>query len=168
MQYAGTTVPTGWLLCDGSVISRTTYAFLYNAIGTTYGQGDGSTTFALPNLADKFVLGKGTTHTTLAATGGEATHILTTTEMPRHNHNASSDTQGAHSHTLTWQGTTDRDPNYDTFVAGTAAGESAHTTAASISTEGAHSHNITVNNAGGNAAHNNMPPYIVMNYIIKY
>lgn len=51
--FAGTTVPTGYLLCDGSAVSRTTYASLFSAIGTTYGSGDGSTTFNLPNLFDK-------------------------------------------------------------------------------------------------------------------
>lgn len=48
--FAGTTVPTGYLLCDGSAVSRTTYANLFAAIGTTYGSGDGSTTFNLPNM----------------------------------------------------------------------------------------------------------------------
>lgn len=51
--FAGTTVPTGYLLCDGSAVSRTTYANLFSAIGTTYGSGDGSTTFNLPNLHDR-------------------------------------------------------------------------------------------------------------------
>lgn len=50
--YAGKTAPSGWLKCDGSAISRTTYAALFNVIGTTYGAGDGSTTFNLPNLID--------------------------------------------------------------------------------------------------------------------
>lgn len=50
--FAGTTVPTGYLLCDGSAISRTTYANLFSAIGTTYGSGDGSTTFNIPNLSN--------------------------------------------------------------------------------------------------------------------
>ena len=49
MAYAGGTAPDGWLLCDGSAVSRTTYASLYAAIGTTHGSGDGSTTFNLPN-----------------------------------------------------------------------------------------------------------------------
>ena len=63
--FAGTTIPTGWLLCDGSAVSRTTYANLFACIGTTYGTGDGSTTFNLPNLIDKFIQGNsvaGTEH----------------------------------------------------------------------------------------------------------
>lgn len=66
MAFAGSTSPTGWLLCDGSAVSRTDYADLYAVIGDTYGAGDGSTTFNLPNLIDKFVQGNavaGTEHT---------------------------------------------------------------------------------------------------------
>lgn len=65
--FAGTTIPSGWLLCDGSAVSRTTYASLYACIGTTYGAGNGSTTFNLPNLVDKFVEGSATAGTKKAA-----------------------------------------------------------------------------------------------------
>ncbi len=60
LDYAGSTVPTGWLECDGSAISRTTYADLFAAIGTTWGDGDGSTTFNLPNAAGRSRIGAGT------------------------------------------------------------------------------------------------------------
>jgi len=60
LPYAGSSAPTGYLKCDGSAISRSTYANLYSVIGTTYGSGDGSTTFNLPNLQDKFLEGVGT------------------------------------------------------------------------------------------------------------
>lgn len=65
--YAGSTTPDGWLLCDGSAVSRTTYADLFTVIGTTYGTGDGSTTFNLPDLADKFIEGSSTSGTTKSA-----------------------------------------------------------------------------------------------------
>ena len=55
--YAGSTIPQGWLLCDGSAVSRTTYVDLFNKIGTVYGSGDGSTTFSLPDLTSKFIEG---------------------------------------------------------------------------------------------------------------
>lgn len=58
--FAGNTVPDGWFLCDGSAISRTDYADLYAVIGDTYGSGDGSTTFNLPNLTDRFIQGNAT------------------------------------------------------------------------------------------------------------
>ena len=57
--FAGSTIPTGWLLCDGSAVSRTTYAALFAVIGTTYGTGNGSTTFNLPNLINIFIQGAG-------------------------------------------------------------------------------------------------------------
>lgn len=66
-MFAGNTIPAGWLLCDGSAISRTDYAKLFSAIGTTYGAGDGSTTFALPNLVGRFVEGAATAGTYKAA-----------------------------------------------------------------------------------------------------
>ena len=67
LAYARGAVPTGWLLCDGSAVSRTDYAALYAVIGTTYGAGNGSTTFNLPNLVDKFVEGSATAGTVKSA-----------------------------------------------------------------------------------------------------
>ena len=80
--FAANKQPAGCLLCNGATVSRTTYAKLFNVIGTTYGSGDGSTTFNLPNLTDRFIQGSGTagtvkeaglpdhTHTTVLALGG--------------------------------------------------------------------------------------------------
>ena len=62
-MFAGNTIPAGWLLCDGSAVSRKNYAKLFSAIGTVYGAGDGSTTFALPNLVGRFVEGSATAGT---------------------------------------------------------------------------------------------------------
>lgn len=61
--FAGATTPEGWLLCDGSAVSRTDYANLYSVIGDTYGAGDGTSTFNLPDLIDKFVQGNATSGT---------------------------------------------------------------------------------------------------------
>lgn len=66
-MFAGNTIPAGWLLCDGSAISRTDYSELFEVIGTTYGAGDGSTTFNLPNLIDRFLQGSATAGTYKAA-----------------------------------------------------------------------------------------------------
>ena len=60
IPFAGSTAPQGYLLCDGREVSRTDYPYLFDAIGTTYGEGDGNTTFNLPNLQDKFIEGAGT------------------------------------------------------------------------------------------------------------
>jgi microcystin-dependent protein len=144
--FAMTTVPTGWLACDGSAVSRTTYANLYDVIGTTYGTGDGSTTFNLPSLKDKFLLGLGSTYSTLAATGGETTHTLTTSEMPSHTHTITYSYLGENN-TL-WR------PNLPDRVA---AGYDSPTPGGS-----------SIVSTGGDGAHNNMPPYIVLNYCIKY
>lgn len=67
VAFAGRTTPQGWLLCDGSAVSRTNYVALYAVIGTTYGAGNGSTTFNLPNLVDKFVEGSATAGTVKSA-----------------------------------------------------------------------------------------------------
>ena len=65
--FAGSSLPSGWLLCDGSAISRETYSALFDAVGTTYGTGDGSTSFNVPNLVDKFIEGAATAGTVKAA-----------------------------------------------------------------------------------------------------
>lgn len=89
---ASTIVPSGFLRCDGQEISRTTYANLFTLAGTTFGVGDGSTTFNLPNLVDRVVIGLGNSGDAgistyaLADVSGEASHTLTITEIPTHRH----------------------------------------------------------------------------------
>jgi len=99
LVYAGSSAPSGWLLCNGSEVSRTTYSKLFNIIGTTYGGGDGTTTFNLPNLQDRIPVGKGTTNATIGAAGGQDSVTLTTNELPTHSHTASSADAGSHNHT---------------------------------------------------------------------
>jgi len=93
VPYGGSSAPTGWLLCDGSAVNRTTYSALFDILSTAYGAGDGSTTFNLPDLRGRFPLGKAAagTGSTLGATGGALDHVHT---GPSHTH-----TIGAHSHT---------------------------------------------------------------------
>lgn len=81
LPYSGTSAPPGYLLCDGSAVSRTTYAILFTILSTTYGAGDGSTTFNLPDLRQRFPLGKATSGTgaTLGGTGGTIDHTHTVT-----------------------------------------------------------------------------------------
>lgn len=72
-----TTVPSGYLLCDGTAVSRTTYAALFTAIGTNYGAGDGSTTFNVPNLVARYPVGANNTTVVRGNTGGAANHTHT-------------------------------------------------------------------------------------------
>lgn len=77
--------PTGYLDCDGAALSRTTYAALFSAIGTKFGSGDGTTTFNMPDLRNKFVKGANA-DAEIGNTGGEAQVTLTTSKMPSHRH----------------------------------------------------------------------------------
>ena len=130
--------PSGYLFCNGAAVSRTTYADLYAVIGNTYGAGNGSTTFNVPNCKGSVVVGFDASQTefdALAETGGEKTHVLITAEL------------AAHTHTFA----VTRGGNYES-----GSGQAA-TTATSN----------TTGSTGSGTAHNNMPPYLVMNYVIK-
>lgn len=154
VQWPGATPPANWLICDGSAISRANYASLFAAIGVTYGAGDGSTTFNLPNLKGRAVVGRDSSQTefdTLGETGGAKTHTLTTSEMPSHKHTESRRIYGAstgNSHFGYTIDTTDTTVRLNQ-VAGTSD-----------------AHSLT-DFTGGGGAHNNLQPYIVLNYIIK-
>lgn len=149
-DYAGSSAPSKFVFCDGAAISRTTYADLFAAIGTTFGAGDGSTTFAVPDLRGRTVAGKddmggaaagritsgatpGVDGTVLGAAGGVQEHTLVTSEMPAHTHSIGN--QGSASH--------DGSGN-PSAVSG--AGTSGST--------------------GGDGAHTNLQPTIVLNKII--
>jgi microcystin-dependent protein len=110
ISYAGNItilkpIPTGWLLCDGRAVSRADYLSLFNAIGTTYGTGNGTTTFNLPDLRGRVAIGVDGTGAdsriedsfadTLGLSGGEDKHLLTTPEMPVHSHGGNTDSSSA-------------------------------------------------------------------------
>jgi len=114
IDFAGNTAPSGWLLCYGQAVSRTTYANLFSVIGTTFGVGDGSTTFHLPDCRGRVGAGKddmggsvagrlttagaGVNGAALGASGGLQTHTLTAAQMPAHNHGV---TDPGHAHGVT-------------------------------------------------------------------
>ena len=139
--FAGSSAPTGWLLADGTAVSRATYATLFGIISTTYGAGNGTTTFNVPNLKGKIPVGLNSVETefdALAETGGAKTHTLAATEIPEH------------THPIAAIGTVDA----DYFSAGSGVTIGSALTATGVNA-----------NAGG--AHNNLQPYLVLNYIIK-
>lgn len=82
IQFGSATAPAGWLLCDGSAVSRTNYASLYNVIGTLYGVGNGTTTFNLPNTTGKTIRGG----TGAGGVGGADSYTLATANIPSHSH----------------------------------------------------------------------------------
>lgn len=90
IPYGGTAAPTGWLLCDGSAVNRTTYAALFAVIADRFGAGNGTTTFNVPDMRERVPLGKGATHTTLGASVGAATVVLTKGNIPAHKHTQTS------------------------------------------------------------------------------
>jgi microcystin-dependent protein len=107
-MFAGISAPTNWLFCNGSAISRTTYANLFAVVGTTFGAGDGSTTFNLPDFRGRAPIGagqgSGLTNRALGTQAGAETHILSSTEMPVHTHvqNAHNHVQNSHNHSQDW------------------------------------------------------------------
>lgn len=94
VMYGGTAIPAGWLTANGAAVNRTAYAALFAAIGTTYGAGDGSTTFALPNLVSRFPVGAGA-FAALGTSGGLTSTTLTVSHIPQHVH-----TIPNHTHTM--------------------------------------------------------------------
>lgn len=171
LAYAGSTSPSGWLLCAGQAVSRTTYATLFGIIGTSYGVGDGSTTFNVPDLRGRIPAGKddmggsaasrltSTTitggATTLGNAGGAQTHTLTGAESgtTAHTH-----TQAQHRHTFNYTSTTGG------ILSGTVLGQSV-AGGAVVDYTTATNNNSTAANASN--AHNNVQPTIILNYIIK-
>jgi microcystin-dependent protein len=189
-SFAGSSAPSGWLLCDGrsTGISRTTYANLFAVIGTTYGSGDGSTTFNLPDLRGRVVGGKddmggtaasritnavsGITATTLGATGGNQ-------NLHQHSHpnTASFSGSGANTGTVSSDHSHYYNEPYNTSGMGPAGSYGYFFYSRGANTGGIsanHTHGftpsgtVTVSNANqGSGASQNVQPTIILNYIIK-
>jgi len=152
LMWATTSAPSGYLMCDGSAVSRTTYAALYAVIGTTFGSGDGSTTFNVPNYTNRMPYG-----TTIGTTGGSADAIVVS-----HTHTATSAvTDPGHVHT--YQGSNYQPNN--------AAGSVPDWIGASTMTTNSAVTNIsvatTVNSTGSSGTNANLPPYLGIRFIIK-
>ena len=161
IQYAASSAPSGWLLCDGSAVSRTTYSALFAIISTSYGSGNGSTTFNVPDLRGRvpvgFGQGSGLTNRSIANTGGAETHTLTTSEMPSHSHSVY---DPGHSHAMPG--------NYLRWAGGDrTAGGGGDFGGKFGDYTGSSGTGISLYNAGGGGSHNNMQPFVVVNFVIK-
>jgi microcystin-dependent protein len=159
MAFGGSAAPTGYLLCDGAAVSRTTYAALFAAISTTYGTGDGASTFNLPNLQQRFPLGKAASGTgaALGSSGGNIDH---THLAPLHNH-----TVPTHTHPLSGSAAADSVNTFSAVGSGTLVSRSTHVHTV---TGTATAQTAANTGDGGNAATDaKNPPFLTVNYIIK-
>lgn len=177
--FAGSTAPSTYLLCFGQAVSRSEYAGLFAVISTTYGSGDGSTTFNVPDLRGRAVAGvdnMGGTDAgrlsianTLGTATGAETHTLSSAEMPSHTHtqNSHNHTQNAHAHDFIGRfgGSTTISSTLSAPGSANFYGVGSDYVASATATNQAAT--ATNNNTGGSSAHNNMQPTIVLNYIIK-
>jgi len=154
-MWPTSSAPSGYLLCNGSAISRTTYAALFAIVGTTFGSGDGLTTFNLPNYADRMPIGVGSTAASVGATGGSATTTIVANNLPAHTHPV---TDPGHNHTYAhaYNAAPQSGSSTPCFT-------STYTDNTSTATTG-----ITVgNNSTTNSAMNTISPYLGIYFIIK-
>lgn len=186
-------IPAGWLKCDGSQYSEIDYPDLFSVLPAAFKSG---TDFVVPNLTGRSLIGDGGAYA-LGDTGGEATHSLTLDEIPAHAHDVDAHNHSipAHGHTTNPHTHTQSSHNHTISVRENSTGFAASSTTAvsnqvgtittrntSSETPTINSQTVTVNDAaatvtgsaspataaqGGGGGHNNMPPYFVVNYIIK-
>lgn len=195
IPYGGSTVPEGFLACDGSAVSRDDYAELFAVIGTTWGSGDGSTTFNLPDMSGKVGLGVSSGYT-LASSGGTETVTIGQASMPSHSHTIPQHTHAntlaaktpSLSHTVSTQPSfkyTRLDSTHEERTGSTRTAYSTRSSSSSMSQSTnmsvtAHAATactvsgsitncaaMTSGSAGSGGAHNNMMPYLALTYIIR-
>lgn len=193
--FAGSTVPAGFLLCDGSAVSRSDYATLFEVIGTTFGAGDGETTFNLPDLSGRVPLGVSMSHA-LGSTGGSETVTLDESELPAHTHevpqHGHADTIGAttpaFSHTITQPVFKYNNPNSSNTYKTSSSNPTSNPYASTNTATATRSTNVAVSahdaanctmsgsvtnkaafntdTVGADEAHNNMQPFLTIRYAI--
>jgi microcystin-dependent protein len=187
LPYAGTTAPSSnYVLPYGQAISRTTYADLFALLSTTYGVGDGSTTFNVPDLRGRVIAGQddmggssanrltglsgGLNGDTLGAVGGAETHTLATTELASHTHGVSGNTGGqSNTHTHSYTDKYVQNSGTGTTGGGSISDNQASDSSTTGNASADHTHAISLTSAaaGGGGAHNNVQPTIILNYIMR-
>ena len=145
LTWSVTAAPSGYLTCDGDAVSRTTYSSLFAVVSSLYGDGNGSSTFNVPDLRGKFQAGYGTAltsvtagmviSTTIGNTGGVQAVTLATAQIPSHTHSITTRSAGG---------------SADVHQGGNESGNTFNT-----------------GSTGGGGAHSNIPPVIIVNYVIK-
>lgn len=179
IDYAGPNAPATWMFAYGQAISRTTYSALFAAIGTTYGGGDGTTTFNLPDLRGRVIAGKdnmgGATtgrldilavqQNILGGSGGSDRHVLTEAQMPPHTHEGETSDAGDHYHdNITARVNT---PGTGNGLVNSNGAYGPQTMIGTTGSAGRHRHAVYTNSKGGGQPHNNVQPTMIMNKIIK-
>lgn len=168
MMYGGTSAPSGWLFCDGSVVSQATYASLYAVVGSAFNTGgEGAGNFRLPNFQRKVPMGaggagSGTVGNAVGNSGGAETVTLSITEIPAHDHGGATSSNDINGLFQTGAGA----PFNYVMPAGSTPNATASTFVTKAIPGSLHSHAIS--SQGGGGSHNNVQPSLVVNYIIKY
>lgn len=168
-MFGGSTAPTKWVLCDGRAISRTEYAKLFQIIGTTYGSGDGSNTFNVPDMRDRFAVGAGDSYS-LNDKGGADTVTLSTDEIPAHNHGEKAltgyvtlrKTGAGYNTAISRSGIVSSITSSGSGSTSINGSGSSGQALDQVNISATHTHN----SVGGDGAHENRPPYIGINFII--
>jgi len=160
--FAAAVAPPGWLICDGAAVSRTTFPELFAVIGVTWGAGDGSTTFTLPNLKGRVPVGMDDTVTefnTFAKIGGSVAVVLSVNDLPAHNHY-----NPDHNHVMK---TRDYDFGSNPGAGGAWTALGANATFERTSDLAYNSGASWSGNTGADWGHANVQPYATMHWIIK-
>lgn len=176
--FAGDTPPQGWLLCYGQAVSRTAYAALFAVIGVKFGQGDGGSTFNVPDLRGRVLVGRddmggtaanrlsvtgsGVDGTKVGNTGGAEVVTLTIENLPEHDHGGNVEDGGEHEHDVPLRGMSDSDHANNPTL-----GANATSRLYTAKTSKAPNHKHVIPKQGGDKAHSNVQPSLITNWIIR-